>query len=415
MERGDGARGYRPVALHGCFIGGLPQTPINYPMSPYDERDNMSSPEANGTPSCLSSAFRGIWLPPEIFPHLNQLTKTEILLLIIVESLVRAKNRGCWANNRYLAQRMDVTPLHISQSIQFLHKSGLLIVKNKHGKRFLETCWSIPHIPERKIKKKRAGMESSIGPKPMESSIVDPMESSTGDIACKDDINNSAAPAVPPAGGARAGQKNSQEKPKPGSPKSKANPPVDKRIPKSRKPVQLEARSTSLLNKRIDNIVTPALREDGLTGSVNKRIDNTAPVQPSAYVPPVLQSNTESHRLAAYLYEQMTRKGFLRAQQGKTPAQRVDSWAKDFAGLLHGYSFAELFADLQVHCSQVITNSFWPRVIAGPKYCQRYEEDIRPAAEVWRQKQGTGRNLNVVKEQTVDGKQTRTIQWPATP
>jgi hypothetical protein len=93
--------------------------------------------------------FRGIWLPAEIIEQFleGSLNKTDLLLLIVIESLVENRGRGCFATNAYLAKATgSKNGVYISQCISKLVKAKLVKITNKtvnrKPARYLETSWS---------------------------------------------------------------------------------------------------------------------------------------------------------------------------------------------------------------------------------------------------------------------------------
>lgn len=91
-----------------------------------------------------SFKFRGVFLPAEVVHQLieGNVTKTDLKLLILIESLVTCRGDGCWASNAYLARSIQAAELSIPRSIKKLMRAGLLIRYEKDGKRYLETTWS---------------------------------------------------------------------------------------------------------------------------------------------------------------------------------------------------------------------------------------------------------------------------------
>lgn len=72
------------------------------------------------------------------------LTPTEVLLLMLIDSLV-SRTRGCFASNAFLAQRMHMHPRAIRRLILNLREKQLLTVSMKrNNQREIETAWSRP-------------------------------------------------------------------------------------------------------------------------------------------------------------------------------------------------------------------------------------------------------------------------------
>lgn len=88
--------------------------------------------------------FRGVWIPAEIFTLLEQGTINcqEVLLLAIIDSLV-SPDKGCWATNKYLGERIGVGADRIVRMVSHLRELDLLKQVGFDGKRrYLETAWS---------------------------------------------------------------------------------------------------------------------------------------------------------------------------------------------------------------------------------------------------------------------------------
>ncbi len=88
--------------------------------------------------------FRGVFLPADIIYRVvsKELNRTDVLVLIVVESLVECRGAGCWATNAYLADAIGAHSMSVSISVNKLIKLGLLIRTDKNDKRYLETAWS---------------------------------------------------------------------------------------------------------------------------------------------------------------------------------------------------------------------------------------------------------------------------------
>lgn len=82
----------------------------------------------------MERAFRGVWIPAEIYLD-GRLTPTEVCLLAEIESLDTGD--GCYADNKYLADfgRCDVRT--VSRHIAHLRELGLINVTTEGGLRRL--------------------------------------------------------------------------------------------------------------------------------------------------------------------------------------------------------------------------------------------------------------------------------------
>ena len=87
--------------------------------------------------------FTGWFIPDEIVKLLDEkkIDAEEMILLAMVNGLV-SKDRGCFASNEYLADRLNVSTRKISDSISKFSKAKLVIQVFFDGrKRYLETKW----------------------------------------------------------------------------------------------------------------------------------------------------------------------------------------------------------------------------------------------------------------------------------
>jgi len=68
--------------------------------------------------------FTGIWTPVEVL-RLTNIGTTQKYILSIIIALDR-NNEGCYASNKYFAERMQITPGRVSEIISELHQKELL-------------------------------------------------------------------------------------------------------------------------------------------------------------------------------------------------------------------------------------------------------------------------------------------------
>lgn len=105
-----------------------------------------SDDSMNGAEERPTFHFRGGFLRADVFYLLrdNKITKTDLLLLFMVDALVKTRGEGCWASNAYLAEQIGATPTYVSDSIKKLSGDDLklMIVSHKNTRRYLETDWS---------------------------------------------------------------------------------------------------------------------------------------------------------------------------------------------------------------------------------------------------------------------------------
>lgn len=117
--------------------------------------------------------FRGGWISAQLFNYLRdgEMSKTDLLLGIIIDSLVTTGGKGCYASNNTLARLLGKSSHHISGSIQRLEKLGLVRIYYQANQRYLEMCWSRIGETETKFKKfkkdsvqtHKGGTEKSVG------------------------------------------------------------------------------------------------------------------------------------------------------------------------------------------------------------------------------------------------------------
>ena len=88
--------------------------------------------------------FRGWYIPADVvyLYEDGKINANELILLVTVDSMVSAK-KGCWAGNKFLADKLHVGPDLISKMLTKLKKMGLVIQVGFDGRlRYLETIWS---------------------------------------------------------------------------------------------------------------------------------------------------------------------------------------------------------------------------------------------------------------------------------
>lgn len=123
-------------------------------MSYDSENDQDTKPEHH------NKNFRGWFIPASVVYLFEQgkLNAKEVLLLAMIDSLVEEKPNGsvigCFASNRYLADKMSFSDAtSISKLIARFKKMGLVEEHFFDGrKRYLFTKWSNPRI-KRKTRK----------------------------------------------------------------------------------------------------------------------------------------------------------------------------------------------------------------------------------------------------------------------
>ena len=99
--------------------------------------------------------FRGVWIPAEVLERYasGEINAADMLLLMIIDSLV-APDRGCYASNKYLAERTGRHEINTSKAIARLKKIGLLREVGFNGRRrVLETAWSRINPPPKRLRK----------------------------------------------------------------------------------------------------------------------------------------------------------------------------------------------------------------------------------------------------------------------
>ncbi len=99
--------------------------------------------------------FRGVFIPADVLHKLldGEIDKTELMVLVMVDSLVTSKGPGCFATNGYFASSLGLSVKRIEAAVSSLRKQGLLTSYYQDWKggnrRFLETSWSRVRPPSR--------------------------------------------------------------------------------------------------------------------------------------------------------------------------------------------------------------------------------------------------------------------------
>ena len=100
-------------------------------------------------------AFKGVWIPKEIWEH-PELSMTERCLLAEIDSL--SGDNGCYASREYLAERMGKSVQHVVDMITKLRKLGLIIDLAFDGRtQIIATAWSSDGIIRRQTTGKSVG------------------------------------------------------------------------------------------------------------------------------------------------------------------------------------------------------------------------------------------------------------------
>jgi hypothetical protein len=91
---------------------------------------------------------KGWWFPPEIVQafYNGAIDPRELIVLGVIDSLTRtfpSVTIGCYASNKVLATKCQVTPMRVSQVISKLESKGLLIryINEKTHRRYLAPKW----------------------------------------------------------------------------------------------------------------------------------------------------------------------------------------------------------------------------------------------------------------------------------
>ncbi|MGH9820645.1 MAG: helix-turn-helix domain-containing protein [Pyrinomonadaceae bacterium] len=77
--------------------------------------------------------FKGVWIPREIYLA-KDLSWTEKILLIEIDSLDGDEDKGCWASNRHLADFLGVSPGTAANLVSGLKKKGYVVELWTDGK-----------------------------------------------------------------------------------------------------------------------------------------------------------------------------------------------------------------------------------------------------------------------------------------
>lgn len=86
----------------------------------------------------LKSKPQGVWIPQKLLNYFDQgdINSMELLLLVKIDSF-RSNDLPCFAENEYLAKITHNTVRHTQRMLSKLENLGLLIKKNKNGRRLL--------------------------------------------------------------------------------------------------------------------------------------------------------------------------------------------------------------------------------------------------------------------------------------
>ena len=92
---------------------------------------------------------RGLWIPIEVasLVEAGVINPTQAMLAAYIDGYVKLKGEGCWATNKTLARRLNLTPEWVSASISVLTRLGIVKqrgtkITEKGSLRILETSWS---------------------------------------------------------------------------------------------------------------------------------------------------------------------------------------------------------------------------------------------------------------------------------
>lgn len=88
--------------------------------------DNNRTHSGVQAPQAMTRAFKGIWIPAEIWLN-PDLSITEKVMLVEIESL-QDPVRGCYASNAHFAAFFGLTPTRVSQIINSLVRRGFVKV-----------------------------------------------------------------------------------------------------------------------------------------------------------------------------------------------------------------------------------------------------------------------------------------------
>lgn len=86
----------------------------------------------------VKRAFKGLWIPPLLFED-PKLTHCEKFLVAEIENL--DQGQGCWASNKYLAERLKVSIGEMKNKLTTLRKKGYLKTWLLDGRRFLRIAF----------------------------------------------------------------------------------------------------------------------------------------------------------------------------------------------------------------------------------------------------------------------------------
>ncbi len=84
----------------------------------------------------MNRAFRGIWIPAELWLA-DDLTHTQKFLLAEIDSLDNEK--GCFANNHHFAKFLDLNKMYVSQLISSLQDKEYIYIEYVNQKRIIHS------------------------------------------------------------------------------------------------------------------------------------------------------------------------------------------------------------------------------------------------------------------------------------
>ncbi|HEX3102409.1 MAG TPA: DnaA N-terminal domain-containing protein, partial [Pyrinomonadaceae bacterium] len=110
----------------------------------------------------MNRDFKGVWIPREVYLA-KDLSWSEKILLIEIDSLDNDAEKGCYASNGHLAEFLDVSPMTVSNMISKLRQAGYIQQLFFDGKnRGLRSRFHGKHLPPKQSSKLHKKMEDKL-------------------------------------------------------------------------------------------------------------------------------------------------------------------------------------------------------------------------------------------------------------
>lgn len=89
--------------------------------------------------------FRGVWLPPQVLIGIQDgsISRTDLLILALIEAYTYPGSQGCFASNQYLGKHAGVGPMPASRAVSKLIRLRLVVGSGAGRSRRLGTTWGL--------------------------------------------------------------------------------------------------------------------------------------------------------------------------------------------------------------------------------------------------------------------------------